>query len=135
MDSPPNADATVDSKRIVASSQTGADRLIRTISDDGTIAIKVLVASELAAEALSRRAYAPTAGDALGRAMMGALLIAVGSAADDADEANVESVQLQFRGNGPLGSLTAIADSRAQVRGTVQHPEHSQVLSLSLIHI
>ena len=45
--------------------------------------------------------------------MMGAILIAVGSAADDADDANVESVQLQFRGDGPLGSVTAIADSRA----------------------
>jgi molecular chaperone Hsp33 len=54
---------------------------------------------------------------------MGALLIAVGSAADDADEANVESVQLQFRGDGPLGSVTVIADSRARVRGTVQRPE------------
>jgi molecular chaperone Hsp33 len=55
--------------------------------------------------------------------MMGGLLIAVGSAPDDADDANVESVQLQFRGNGPLGNLTAIANSRAEVRGTVQHPE------------
>ncbi len=128
MASPDNADARVDSTRLVASPHTGADRLIRTISDAGTIAIKTLVASELVAEALRRRHFAPTAGDALGRAMMGALLIAVGSAADDADEANVESVQLQFRGDGPLGSLTTIADSRARVRGTVQHPEHSQVL-------
>jgi molecular chaperone Hsp33 len=31
-------------------------------------------------------------------------------------------VQVQFRGNGPIGSLTAIADSRARVRGTVQRP-------------
>ncbi|MFK7896182.1 MAG: Hsp33 family molecular chaperone HslO [Myxococcota bacterium] len=100
----------------------GADTLLRTISDSGTIAVKVIMASELVAEALSLRAYSPTAGDALGRAMMGAVLIAVGSASDDADEANVESVQLQFRGDGPMGSLTAIADSRAQVRGTAQHP-------------
>ena len=101
---------------------TGPDRLVRTISEAGTIGIKAIVASELVAEALRRRQHAPTAGNALGRAMMGALLIAVGSAADDADEANVESVQLQFRGDGPLGSLTAIANSRAEVRGTVQHP-------------
>jgi molecular chaperone Hsp33 len=99
------------------------DELIRTISESGSIAVKAIIASELVSEALSLRAYAPTAGNALGRAMMGALLIAVGSAADDADEANVESVQLQFRGDGPLGSLTAIADSRARVRGTVQRPE------------
>ena len=102
---------------------TGRDRLIRTITESGTIAVKTLVASELVAEALGRRPHAPTAAAALGRAMMGALLIAVGSAPDDADEPNVESVQLQFRGDGPLGSLTAIADSRARVRGTVQHPE------------
>ena len=98
------------------------DELIRTISESGSISVKAIVASELVSEALSLRDYAPTAGNALGRAMMGALLIAVGSAADDADEANVESVQLQFRGDGPLGSLTAIADSRARVRGTVQRP-------------
>jgi molecular chaperone Hsp33 len=99
------------------------DELIRTISVSGGIAVKAIVASELVSEALSLRSHAPTAGNALGRAMMGALLIAVGSAADDADDANVESVQLQFRGDGPLGSLTAIADSRARVRGTVQRPE------------
>ena len=99
------------------------DELVRTISESGTIAVKAIVASELVAEALSLREYAPTAANALGRAMMGALLIAVGSAADDADDANVESVQVQFRGDGPLGSLTAIADSRARVRGTVQRPQ------------
>lgn len=99
------------------------DELIRTISESGSISVKAIIASELVSEALSLRDYAPTAGNALGRAMMGALLIAVGSAADDADETNVESVQLQFRGDGPLGSLTAIADSRARVRGTVQRPE------------
>jgi molecular chaperone Hsp33 len=98
------------------------DELVRTISESGTIAVKAIIASELVAEALSLRDYAPTAANALGRAMMGALLIAVGSAADDADDANVESVQVQFRGNGPIGSLTAIADSRARVRGTVQRP-------------
>jgi molecular chaperone Hsp33 len=99
------------------------DELIRTISESGGIAVKAILASELVSEAVSLRSHAPTAANALGRAMMGALLIAVGSAADDADDANVESVQLQFRGDGPLGSLTAIADSRAQVRGTVQRPE------------
>jgi molecular chaperone Hsp33 len=98
------------------------DELVRTISESGSISVKAIIASELVSQALSLRSYAPTAGNALGRAMMGALLIAVGSAADDADEANVESVQLQFRGDGPLGSLTAIADSRARVRGTVQRP-------------
>ncbi|MHA7836152.1 MAG: Hsp33 family molecular chaperone HslO [bacterium] len=98
------------------------DRLVRTISRSGSLAVKAVMASELISETLSLRPHAPTAGNALGRAMMGALLIAVGSAADDADESNVESVQLQLRGDGPLGGITTIADSRARVRGTVRHP-------------
>jgi molecular chaperone Hsp33 len=60
--------------------------------------------------------------------MMGALLIAVGTAADDADETNVESVQVQVRGDGPIGGITAIADSRARVRGTAQQPATDLVL-------
>lgn len=123
------SEASKDLARIVPRASTAPDRLTRTISDAGTIGVKAITASALVAEALSRRPHAPTAGNALGRAMMGAVLIAVGSAADDVDEANVESVQLQFRGDGPLGGLTAIADSRAQVRGTVQNPLTALVLS------
>ncbi len=108
--------------RVLPRATARPDVLVRTISQSGTIAVKTIIASELVAEALSLREYAPTAANALGRAMMGALLVAVGSAADDADDANVESVQVQFRGDGPLGSLTAIADSRARVRGTIQRP-------------
>jgi molecular chaperone Hsp33 len=109
--------------RVDARPSASPDHLVRTISESGSLAVKAILASGIVAEALSLRPHAPTAGNALGRAMMGALLIAVGSAADDADEANIESVQLQLRGNGPLGGVTAIADSRARVRGTVQHPE------------
>jgi molecular chaperone Hsp33 len=130
-DSPASNEPTPTSAGTPIQSRPSAspDQLVRTISDSGTIGVKALLGSELVAEALGRRPHTPTAGNALGRAMLGALLIAVGSAADDANEANTESVQLQFRGDGPLGSLTAIADSRAVVRGTVQHPEVSLVLS------
>jgi molecular chaperone Hsp33 len=105
-----------------------ADELVRTISTSGGIAVKALIAHQLVAEALSLRPHTATAGDALGRTMMGALLIAVGSAADDADEANVESVQLQVRGDGPLGGITAIGDSRARVRGNVREPGIEMIL-------
>ncbi|MBJ18396.1 MAG: Hsp33 family molecular chaperone HslO [bacterium] len=122
-------EAPIGDRPIRARTTAQPDRLVRTISEAGSIGVKALVASDLVAEALARRPHAPTAGNALGRTMMGALLIAAGSAPDDADEANVESVQLQFRGDGPLGSLTAIADSRARVRGTVAHPEIALVFA------
>lgn len=114
---------TAASPRLIrARERATPDCLVRTVSRSGSLSVKAVMASELVSEALSLRLHAPTASHALGRALMGALLIAAGSAADDADEANVETVQLQLRGDGPLGGVTAIADSRARVRGTVRHP-------------
>ena len=122
-------DASSERPPIVARGGAGQDILVRTISDSGGLAIKVLIAHDLVAEATSLRPHTATAANALARTLMGALLIAVGSAADDADDANVESIQVQLRGDGPLGTLTAIADSRARVRGTVQHPDAGLVLA------
>jgi len=74
---------------------------------------------------------APTAVNALGRTLMGVVLVAVGSAgvADDEEDgaeaagAEGETVQLQLRGDGPLGSVVAISDARGRVRGTVSNPD------------
>ncbi|MBW1885441.1 MAG: Hsp33 family molecular chaperone HslO [Deltaproteobacteria bacterium] len=114
---------------------------MRTISEDGGVAVRTIIGSNLIAEAMNRRTMAPTAANALGRALMGAVLIAVGPASADQSELDHEtdperihapdfeddrqageSVQLQFRGNGPLGTVMAIADDLGRVRGTVEHP-------------
>jgi molecular chaperone Hsp33 len=118
----------------------GHAKLVRTISQGGGIAVRTLIGSNLIAEAMNRRKMAPTAANALGRALMGCVLIAVGpSSADpvkavganrsnnDNDEADdepqaSESVQLQFRGDGPLGNMVVIADDLGRVRGIVEHP-------------
>jgi molecular chaperone Hsp33 len=89
--------------------------LVRTVSADGGLALRALVATPLVAEAAARHRTAPTASAALGRALMGAVLIASG--AQDG-----ETLQLQFRGDGPLGQVTAIADHRGRVRGYVSDP-------------
>ncbi|MGH9888733.1 MAG: Hsp33 family molecular chaperone HslO [bacterium] len=93
---------------------TGSE-LVRTVSADGGLSVRVIVATELVAEAARRHVTAPTASAALGRALMGAVLIAA-SAKDE------ETVQLQFRGDGPLGQLTVIADNAGRVRGYVADP-------------
>jgi len=115
--------------------------LVRTLSSAGGIAVRALIGSNLIAEAMNRRALAPTAANALGRALMGSVLMAVQSgdalepAADGASRPNPdedeerESVQLQFRGQGPLGNVVAISDSLGRVRGTVEHPEIDIALS------
>jgi len=115
---------------------------MRTISTAGGIAVRTIIGSNLIAEAMNRRTMAPTAANALGRALMGAVLIAVGPASADQfeldherepdgedDREAAESVQLQFRGNGPLGTVMVIADDLGRVRGTVENPNTDLSLS------
>lgn len=105
--------------------------LVRTISTGGGVAARAIIGSNLIAEAMMLRPLAPTAANALGRVLMGTVLIAVGAGPTDAGERSDEgeSVQLQLRGNGPLGSIVAISDERGRVRGTVAEPETNLVLA------
>jgi molecular chaperone Hsp33 len=91
------------------------DELVRTLSADGSVSVRVLSATNLVREAVRRHHTSPAASVALGRALMGALLLA--SEAQDG-----ERVQLQLRGDGPLGTILVTADSGGAVRGYVQHP-------------
>lgn len=91
-----------------------ADLLVRTVSERGGIAVRALVATRLVAEAASRHGTSPAASVALGRALMGAVLLAAGG--------KRETVQIELRGDGPLGQLVAIADAQGRVRGYASNP-------------
>jgi len=91
------------------------DELVRTLSREGGISVRALVATELVADAARRHATAPTATAALGRTLMGAILLATG-AKDD------ETLQIQVRGSGELGTVMAIADAGGRVRGYAANP-------------
>jgi molecular chaperone Hsp33 len=91
------------------------DRLVRTISRDGGIAVRAIVGTRLVAEAARRHDTSPTATAALGRTLLGALLLASGGKSG-------ESVQIQFRGDGPLRSVVALADDSGRARGYVLQP-------------
>ncbi|MFI5316738.1 MAG: Hsp33 family molecular chaperone HslO [Myxococcota bacterium] len=88
---------------------------MRTVSVDGGLSVRALVATGLVAEAAARHGTAPTASAALGRALMGAVLLAAGAEED-------ETLQLQFRGDGPVGQVTVISDHLGRVRGYVGDP-------------
>lgn len=92
------------------------DALVRTLSADGGVSVRVLAATRLVQEAARRHATSPTATVALGRALMGGLLLA--SEAQDG-----ERVQLRIRGDGPLGSILVTASSEGDVRGYAVHPD------------
>ena len=91
------------------------DRLVRTMSRGGGIAVRAIVGSRLVAEAARRHGTSPTATAALGRTLLGALLLASGGKGG-------ESVQIQFRGGGPLRGVVALADDAGHARGYVVQP-------------
>lgn len=93
-----------------------ADELLRTISADRSVSVRVLSATHLVGEAARRHATSPTATVALGRALMGTLLLA--SEAQDG-----ERVQVRIRGDGPIGTILVTASSEGDVRGYVVHPD------------
>ena len=92
------------------------DGLVRAASSDGAFAARALVATELVGEAASRHETAPTATAALGRSLMGALLLAAGAA-------DGETVQVHFQTDGPVRTLLAIADGGGRVRGLIGDAE------------
>jgi molecular chaperone Hsp33 len=99
----------------VSAAERPRDELLRTISADGSVSVRVLVATRLVRDAARRHQTAPTATVALGRALMGALLLAT-------EAQDGECVQAQWRGDGPLGTITVTGASDGAVRGYVSRP-------------
>jgi len=101
------------------------DELVRAMSSNGDISIRAVVATHLVAEAARRHGTSPVASAALGRTLMGALLLAAGTK-------NGETTQVQVRGRGPLGGVTAIATAEGSVRGYVQNPDVSGIAAVDV---
>lgn len=72
-------------------------------------------ATQLVAEAQRRHGTLPTATAALGRALIGGVLMSCFRKAD-------ESLQITFVADGPLGGLQVIAESNGYVKGKVGNP-------------
>ena len=91
------------------------DQLIKATAANGEVRAFAAVTTDVVAEAMRRHDCYPVAAAALGRTMTGALLLA-------ANLKNKESVTIKFKGDGPLGTVTADATADGSVRGSVDHP-------------
>lgn len=91
------------------------DQLIKATAANGEVRAFAAVTTDVVAEAMRRHDCWPVAAAALGRTMTGALLLA-------ANLKNKESVTIKFKGDGPLGTVTADATAEGSVRGYVDHP-------------
>eukprot|EP00793_Prasinoderma_coloniale_P004615 PRCOL_00000376-RA len=91
------------------------DELWRQISGNGEVTVLCVEGSELVREMRARHGTSATAGVALGRTLLGTLLLGAFKGPD-------EQTQVTFTGRGPLGTIKAIATHDCQVRGLVTNP-------------
>lgn len=88
------------------------DRIVRTLSANGHVSARVLLCTGLVSGAARLHHTSPVASAAFGRTLASAVLLASG-------KKDGETLQLEFRGDGPLRGVTAIANGDGQVRGYV----------------
>ncbi len=93
-----------------------SDILIRGASADGSVRLYVAITTELVNDAQKIHGTYPTASAALGRTLSAAALMGA-SFKNENDTATI-----QFKGDGPIGSVIAVTDSRSRVRGYVTNP-------------
>ena len=92
------------------------DFLVWGMTGDGFVRIAAVQTTNMVERMRQIHKTLPLATAALGRTLTAASMM--GSELKDANG----SVTLQIRGNGPLGAITAVSDSRGYVRGYLQNP-------------
>lgn len=89
------------------------DCIVRAISKDGAVKAAAVSTRALTERARSIHHTTPVATAALGRALAGVSMMG------NALKGEGESVTLQIKGNGPLGTVLAVSDAEGNVRGYV----------------
>lgn len=93
-----------------------ADVIARGNSMDGSIRVFAAVTTDLVNEAQRIHHTYPVATAALGRTLTIAAIMGAGMKNEN------DTATIQFKGDGPLGSIVAVTDSKSLVRGYVANP-------------
>ena len=94
-----------------------SDMLVRAISTDGFVKATAVVTTELTERARQIHKTLPVGTAALGRTLAAASIM--GNAMKDEGQ----SLTLQIKGGGPLGTVLAVSDAAGNVRGYVTNPQ------------
>lgn len=92
------------------------DHLVRGIAADGMVRAIAVTARKTVQTARINHEASPVVTAALGRLMMGGLMMGALQKHPD------ELITLEVRGDGPIGGLTATANNKGQVKGFANHP-------------
>lgn len=92
------------------------DEIVRVLTKDAPVKAMAITGRDLTERARQIHKTLPVATAALGRALMACSMMG------DQLKGEGSSVTLRFRGDGPLGSITAVSDVGGEVRGYVQEP-------------
>lgn len=93
-----------------------SDILLRGNSMDGEIRVFAAITTEVVGEAQRIHKTLPTATAALGRVLTMSAIMGAGLKNPE------DSTTLQFKGDGPLGNIVAVCNSKSEVRGYVANP-------------
>lgn len=92
------------------------DHIVRAVTADGFIRADAITSRNMTERARNIHTCLPLATAALGRTMAAASIM--GSQCKNPGD----SVTVQIRGNGPLGTIIAVSDGEGNVRGCVHNP-------------
>lgn len=93
------------------------NRLIDCLAYEGRVSIKCISSTNMVEEARRVHDLSPVASAALGR------LLTITSIMGYETKTDKGSITNQIKGNGPLGMLTAVAESNGNVKGYVANPQ------------
>jgi len=93
-----------------------SDKIAVALTDNGGFRIYAAVTTELVREAAKGHKCLPVASAALGRTLTATAIMGAMMKEDDA------TVTVQVKGDGPLGTVLTVGNSRAEVKGYIQNP-------------
>lgn len=99
------------------------DKLIKAVSNNGKFRVYVIDATETVAEAQKRHDTWTNSTAALGRTMIGSILVATSTLKED------EVLTTRVVANGPAGAIVVDANANGDVKGYIQNPHVSLPLN------
>ncbi len=96
-----------------------SDQIVRAMTRDGFVKATAMTSTAIAERARQIHKTFPTATAALGRVLTAASMMGNMQKIEDG------SLTLQIKGDGPLGTILAVADAEGNVRGYVTNPQVS----------